>query len=71
MPGLVNVLRVGDPVITKRGHTYIKKIELCEKPGDKYGIKMNRVFYADVDRCVVDTTDGHWSYGSEIDFVTI
>ena len=71
MPGLTNVLRVGDPVITRFGHTTVTKIELCEKRDDKYGIKMNRVFYSDVDRCVVDTADGHWQYGHQLDFITI
>ena len=66
-----NVLRVGDPVLSRFGHTHVTKIELCEKPNQKYGIKMNRVFYSDVDRCVVDTADGHWQYGHQLDFVTL
>ncbi len=71
MARLSNVLRVGDPVISRFGHTTVTKIELCEKPGEKYGIKMNRVFYSDLSRCVIDTADGKWQYGDQLDFITI
>lgn len=71
MARLTNVLRVGDPVITRFGHTTVSKIELCEKVGEKYGMRMNKVFYSDLDRCVIDTADGKWQYGSQVDFITI
>ena len=62
----VKQLRVGQTVGSKHGTAKVKKIELCEKPGDKYGIKMNAVWLDLLDRVVVDLDNDHWSIGSDL-----
>ena len=45
-------LKVGDTVIGKFGSAKIKKIELCENVGEKYGIPIPAVWGNLVDKCV-------------------
>ena len=65
-------ISVGQKVITQYGLQKISKIELCEKPGDKYGIEVPAIYSDLVDRCVFDFEDiAHFQYGTQIDFVDI
>ena len=64
----MKTLAVGERVITRWGDCEITGIELCEKVGDKYGIKVNEIYADLVDRCVFDFEEG-WQYGSQIDFI--
>jgi len=65
-------ISVGQKVMTQYGVQKISKIELCEKPGDKYGIEVPAIYSDLVDRCVFDFDDiAHFQYGTQIDFVDI
>ena len=61
-------LKVGDRVIGKFGSAKIKKIELCENVGEKYGIPIPAVWGNLVDKCVFDMDNGHFEYGVDIDY---
>jgi len=68
------VVSVGQNVMTEHGLQKIKKIELCEKVGDKYGIEVKEIYADLVDRCVFDFDDREkprWQYGTQIDFVNV
>ena len=65
------VVSVGQNVMTEHGLQKIKKIELCEKVGDKYGIEVKEIYTDLVDRCVFDLANGHFAYGDQIDFVSV
>lgn len=67
----MTTLKIGDTVISRHGAAKIKKIELCEKSGDKYGIDINEVYVDLVDRCVFDLSNGHFAYGDQIDFIGV
>lgn len=64
-----NTIRVGDLISTRHGTSKIKKIELCEKPGEKYGIPVKRVFTNLLDRVIIDLENGHWTYGSDAEVI--
>jgi hypothetical protein len=64
-----NTLKVGSPVYSKFGHSKIKKIELCEKQGEKYGIDIKEIPFDLADRCIFDLDNGHWSYGYDLDYI--
>ena len=57
------MIRVGLNIVSPFGELKIKKIELCEKWGQKEGIPMKEVFEVDKDRCVFDLEDNRWAYG--------
>tara|TARA_R110000772_G_scaffold148811_3_gene259434 strand:- start:12059 stop:12265 length:207 start_codon:yes stop_codon:yes gene_type:complete len=61
-------LSVGDNILGKSGIAVIKKIELCEKIGDKYGIQIQEVYYDLLPRCVIDCDNGHFEYGYDVDY---
>lgn len=65
------IISVGQNVMTEYGLQKIKKIELCEKVGDKYGIEVKEIYTDLVDRCVFDLDNGHFAYGDQIDFVNV
>ena len=65
---MMKTLQVGERVITRWGDSKIRRIELCEKVGDKYGIEVKQIYADLVDRCVFDFDEG-WQYGSQIDFI--
>ena len=69
--GAMKTLKIGDTVISKHGVAEILKIELCEKPGHKYGIDVKEIYVDLVDRCVFDLNNGHFAYGDQIDFVSV
>jgi hypothetical protein len=71
-------LKVGDVVLCRGGwgHEAPKKVtithlELCVEPGDKYGVPVAELPWADKARAVVDMDNGHWAYGSQIDPVGV
>lgn len=64
-----NTFKVGDWVLTSHGKSKIKKIEICEKPGEKYGIAVKKMFTNLLDQCIIDLENGHWSYGTEVELV--
>ena len=47
----------------------IEKIELCEKVGDKEGIAVNEIWNNLVEKCVFDMDNGHFEYGTDIDYI--
>jgi len=65
----MTVIKIGDSVIGKYGSGRIKKIEICEKPGMKEGISVDRVWTNLLDRVVVDLDDGHFEYGNDLDYI--
>ena len=64
----MKTLKIGDTVITRWGPSEIKKIEICPKPGDKYGLPTEEVYVDLIDRCIFDFEEG-WQYGSQLDFI--
>jgi len=62
-------LKVGDYVLGKYGTGTISNIELCENPGDKYGIKVKEVWMKDIDRIVVDVDNNRFEYGKDLDVI--
>ncbi len=64
-------IKVGDTVIGKFGSAKIKKIELCEKVGEKEGIPIPAVWMQSnlINKCVFDMDNGHFEYGTDIDYV--
>ena len=61
-------LKVGQKIFGKFGWAKIKNIELVEVVGEKEGISLNEVWINLVDRCVFDMDNGHFEYGSDIDY---
>lgn len=61
-------LKVGQKIFGKFGWAKIKNIELVEVVGEKEGISINEVWINLVDRCVFDMDNGHFEYGSDIDY---
>jgi len=61
-------LKVGQKIFGKFGWAKIKNIELVEVVGEKEGISVNEVWINLVDRCVFDMDNGHFEYGSDIDY---
>lgn len=62
-------IKVGDMIFGKFGIAKIKKIELCENVGEKYGISIPAVWPNLVERCVFDMDNGHFEYGTNIDYI--
>ena len=50
----MQTIKIGDTVMTRWGLSEIKKIEICPKPGDKYGLPTEEVYVDLVDRCIFD-----------------
>jgi hypothetical protein len=47
----------------------VESIELCPCEHCKYGDNVQEADIADIRRCVMDLSDGHWCYGYQIDEV--
>ena len=62
-------LKVGQKIFGKFGWAKIKKIELCEVVGEKEGIQVQEVWFNLIDRCVFDMDNGHFEYGTDLDYV--
>ena len=67
-------LKVGDVVLCRGGWgseapkpVTITHLELCVEAGDKYGVPVAELPWADKARAVVDMNNGHWAYGSHIE----
>lgn len=67
-------LKVGDTVLCRGGWgseapqpVTITHLELCVEPGDKYGVPVAELPWAEKDRAVMNLDNGHWAYGSQID----
>lgn len=71
-----NFLSIGDEVLWRGGWgkdpakvTKVTSIEVCQ-PGNKYGNKVSTVEWEGVlngnTNIVVDLSNGHWAYGSQI-----
>ena len=67
--GTMYKVKVGDTVYGKFGTAKIEKIELCEKVGDKEGIAVNEIWSNLVEKCVFDMDNGHFEYGTDIDYI--
>jgi hypothetical protein len=70
-----NVLRVGDSVMWRGGFgsdapklAIVKNIEICSE-GSKNGMKVSNCDWEKVKKgnVVVDLSNGHWCYGSQLD----
>lgn len=44
----------------------IKSIDLCDRPGEKYGIPVGAIHEADLSRSCMSLENGHWKYGNEL-----
>lgn len=64
-----NTIQIGDLISTRHGTSKIKKIELCEKPNEKYGIPVKKIFTNLLDRVIIDLENGHWTFGSEVELI--
>ena len=67
-------LKVGDVVLCRGGWgseapklVTITHLELCVEAGDKYGVPVTELPWADKARAVVDMDNGHWAYGAHIE----
>jgi hypothetical protein len=62
------MLRVGDQVVTTRGVARVTVIHRTTQRYEKYGTDVDEVSWAKVRDgfVVVDTDNGHWSYGNSI-----
>lgn len=48
----------------------IKHIDLCARPGAKYGVPVEEVFVIDLPRCTLDLDNGHFAYGHNLKVMT-
>ncbi|CAB4147328.1 hypothetical protein UFOVP1017_23 [uncultured Caudovirales phage] len=69
-----NLIRIGDTVLCRGGWgseapqpVTITHLELCVQPGDKYGVPVAELPWAEKGRAVVDLDNGHWAYGAHIE----
>jgi len=67
-------LKVGDVVLCRGSwgseapqRVTITHLELCVEVGDKYGVPVAELPWADKARAVVDMDNGHWAYGAHIE----
>jgi hypothetical protein len=69
-----SILKIGDKV-TWRGSwgraapqtATVVSMDLCEQPGEKYGLEVTAAFWAHKDRLCVGLDNGHWAYGYQIE----
>jgi hypothetical protein len=61
-------LKVGQKIFGKFGWAKIKNIVLVEVAGEKEGIEVQEVWMNLIERCVFDMDNGHFEYGSDIDY---
>jgi hypothetical protein len=61
-------LKVGQKIFGKFGWAKIKNIVLVEVVGEKEGIEVQEVWMNLIERCVFDMDNGHFEYGSDIDY---
>ncbi len=49
----------------------IKSIDVCSRPGEKYGIPVDAVFKNGLSSCCVTLDNGHWAYGYAVVPLTV
>ena len=59
-------IEIGTKVSSKFGLAKVTGIEMVEEGRKDGGIEMDKIFYADKDRCVFDLDNGHWQYGYQV-----
>ena len=59
------MIKIGTKVDSKWGEAKITGIELC-RPGEKYGISMEKIWLEHKDESVFDLDNGHWAYGYQL-----
>lgn len=69
-----SLIRVGDTVLCRGRYgresalpVTITHLELCVEEGDKYGVPVTELPWSEKGRAVVDMSNGHWAYGSQIE----
>lgn len=68
----MNTVKVGDKVFwaQARGRppisAVIKYIDLCSRPGVKYGVPVDSVPANLLNTCCVSMTNGSWAYGTQL-----
>ena len=53
--------------MSRYGEARVTKLEITERPGDKYGIEVQEVFTSMLDCVIMDLDNGHWSYGPNVE----
>ena len=67
MDNIRKYIKIGTTVDSRFGIAKVTGIEFMAEEGRKEGgIEMEKIFYADKDRCVFDLDNGHWQYGYQI-----
>jgi len=60
-------LKIGDKVMSRYGEARVTKLEMTERPGDKYGLEVQEVFTSMLEYVIMDLDNGHWSYGQNVE----
>jgi hypothetical protein len=63
------VVKIGTKVDSRFGEAKVTGIDLCEKEGEKDGIRVDRIWVDLKDRCIFDLDNGHWCYGYQLNFL--
>jgi len=61
------LIKKGTKVLTKFGEAKVTAIDLCQKEGDKEGIRVDKIWIDLKDRCIFDMDNGHWAYGYQVE----
>jgi hypothetical protein len=61
------LIKIGTKVTTRFGEAKVKGIDLCQREGDKEGIRVDKIWVDLKDRCVFDMDNGHWAYGYQVE----
>ena len=61
------LIKKGTKVLTKFGEAKETAIDLCQKEGDKEGIRVDKIWVDLKDRCIFDMDNGHWAYGYQVE----
>ena len=61
------LIKKGTKVLTKFGEAKVTAIDLCQKEGDKEGIRVDKIWLDLKDRCIFDMDNGHWAYGYQVE----
>ena len=69
-----NLIRVGDTVFCRSGcgsetpqPVTITHLELCAEAGDEWGVPVSELPWSEKGRAVMNLSNGHWAYGSQIE----
>lgn len=61
------MIKIGTKVTTRFGEAKVTGIELCKNHSEKEGIRIDKIWLQDKDRCVFDMDNGHWAYGYQVE----